>query len=71
MTCDRCKDIHEGQKLGKVLDSCRCSCHNTFSFELNTNNQFTFPNGGTVDPQWINCSCGAHYLNGSHNCCTD
>lgn len=27
MTCDRCNDIHIGQRNGKILHSCNCQCH--------------------------------------------
>ena len=27
MTCDRCVDIHEGQRLGTNSQPCQCDCH--------------------------------------------
>lgn len=27
MTCNRCYDIHEAQKLGNTQQPCKCTCH--------------------------------------------
>jgi hypothetical protein len=40
MSCDRCVDIHNAQKLGNTVEQCKCSCHS------NSTNGF--------HPYWVN-----------------
>lgn len=31
MTCERCEDIHKGQRTGEHRDPCDCECHSPLS----------------------------------------
>ena len=48
MTCNRCSDIHEAQKLGKTQNACCCGCHDTYTVSTTGTtvpNNFTFTSG--------------------------
>ena len=45
MTCDRCIDIHERQRLGTNNQPCRCDCHFTYGFGTASNSIQGDPNG--------------------------
>lgn len=46
MSCDRCVDIHEAQRLGVVRYPCECDCH------MSSGTGTDYPH------YWPTCTCG-------------
>lgn len=59
MSCNRCYDIHEAQKLGKTQESCKCHCHdnNTWS----TIPTITWTNHTTAGSPTFTCNIAGNY----------